>query len=280
MADIVAPAIHGAESDAHPARPEATGPIGDEIAGVVLAAGAGTRLRPLTQELPKALCPVANVALVDWALESVEAVTPDVAVNTHHGADQFHDHFASRTSGSSRGVRISHEEPEALGTAGALAKLAAWIDGRPALTVNADMWHRGDLLEFVRRWDNESPAILTTTPGPFGARSSVVASITPPAEVGGLRPVPSGLWETLWAGLVERGRLQTLHTDSFAVDCGRPADYLRANLIASGGDSVVAEDAHMDGTVEKSVVWSGARVGHSEVLRCAIRTPKSTVLVR
>ncbi|MGN6693052.1 MAG: sugar phosphate nucleotidyltransferase, partial [Aquihabitans sp.] len=43
-------------------------PAGD-LAGVVLAAGAGTRLRPLTIERPKALCPVADVPLVDLALD-------------------------------------------------------------------------------------------------------------------------------------------------------------------------------------------------------------------
>jgi NDP-sugar pyrophosphorylase family protein len=46
----------------------------EDLAGVVLAAGLGTRFRPLTGLLPKALCPVANVPLVDLALERPRAV--------------------------------------------------------------------------------------------------------------------------------------------------------------------------------------------------------------
>ncbi|HLF41375.1 MAG TPA: sugar phosphate nucleotidyltransferase, partial [Acidimicrobiia bacterium] len=53
----------------------------ERSAGVVLAAGLGTRLRPLTDLRPKALCPVGNVALVDLALARLDGLCPDVAVN-------------------------------------------------------------------------------------------------------------------------------------------------------------------------------------------------------
>ena len=59
--------------------------VTDELAAVVLAAGAGTRLRPLTDILPKALCPVDNVALVDLAIDRVRPLTQRIAVNVHHG---------------------------------------------------------------------------------------------------------------------------------------------------------------------------------------------------
>lgn len=254
---------------------ESNAPQSNTIAGVVLAAGSGTRLRPLTHELPKALCPVANIALVDWALDSLGTVTPDLAVNTHHGAEAIHQHLGSR-----EGVKISYEEPVALGTAGALARLASWIGDRPVVAVNADMWHNADLVEFVQRWRGEDPAVLTTTPGPFGPRSDVVASITAPQDLATLAERPSGMWESLWSARVEEGRLQTVHTDALAVDCGRPSDYLSANLLASGGASVIAEDATVLGKVTDSVVWSGATVGPTEELHSAIRTPRVTVLIR
>jgi len=56
-----------------------------------------------------------------------------------------------------------------------------------------------------------------------------------------------------------------------AVDCGTPADYLAANLHASGGRSVVGEGAVVQGSVERCVVWPGAWVGPDEQLRDVIR---------
>ena len=55
----------------------------EDVAGVVLAAGAGTRLRPLTDERPKAMCPVGNVPLVDHALARVAPYAGSLAVNVH-----------------------------------------------------------------------------------------------------------------------------------------------------------------------------------------------------
>src|SRR5256885_11177075 len=96
-----------------------------ELAAVVLAAGAGARLRPLTDLVPKALCPVNNVPLIDMALERVRSVSEHVAVNVHYRRQQLERHLAGR------GVHLSAEEPEALGTAGAIGNLRDWIDGRP-----------------------------------------------------------------------------------------------------------------------------------------------------
>ena len=66
----------------------------DGIVGVVLAAGRGTRLRPLTRLRPKALCPVGNVPLVDLALERVRPAVEAVAVNLHHGRRALDLHLA------------------------------------------------------------------------------------------------------------------------------------------------------------------------------------------
>src|SRR3954471_155012 len=107
--------------------------MADSLAGIVLAAGAGTRLRPLTELRPKALCPVNNVPLVDLALARVAAATADMAVNAHHGRATLQTHIGDR-------AHLSIEEPEALGTAGALGQLRDWIDRRPVLVTNADAW--------------------------------------------------------------------------------------------------------------------------------------------
>ena len=68
----------------------------DILAGIVLSAGGGTRLSPLTRLRPKALCPVGAVPLVDRAIERLGEVTSDVAVNVHHGREQVEDHLAGR----------------------------------------------------------------------------------------------------------------------------------------------------------------------------------------
>ena len=61
------------------------------LAALVLAAGAGTRLRPLTLLRPKPLCPVVDTTLLDLALDRVAPHVPPgaVAVNAHHLADQI-----------------------------------------------------------------------------------------------------------------------------------------------------------------------------------------------
>ncbi len=287
------------------------------VAGVVLAAGAGTRLAPLTRLRPKALCPVGNVALVDLAVERVGAAlgagADRVAVNVHHGRDQMEAHLAWRAGATTAAgdVHVSIEEPEALGTAGAIGQLRGWIAGRGALIVNADAWCPADLGEFVAGWDGERVRIMAAGSDPFGPRSAIVASLLPWSEIEPLRAVASGLYECCWRAAAADGRVDTVaHAGAF-IDCGTPAQYLAANLaavdLASAPDadaveagsrslvapdvtvdagailerSVVGEGARIAGRVRRSVVWSGASVDPGETLEHAIRTDGGiTVLVR
>jgi len=254
----------------------------DEVVAVVLAAGAGARLRPLSTLLPKALCPVGGVALVDLALDRARAVTPHVAVNVHHGRALVEAHLEAATATGR--VRLSVEEPEALGTAGALGRLKEWIAGRGALVVNADAWHRCDLGDFAGGWDGRRTRLLIVVDprrGTWGDRRYAGAALLPWSEVNRLDDRPSGLWETSWRRLVPDRDLDLVRYDGAFFDCGTPADYLAANLEASGGRSVIGEGAVVEGTVESTVVWPGARVGSGEHLRRAVRaTAGITVLVR
>ena len=120
----------------------------DGLVGVVLAAGRGTRLRPLTRLRPKALCPVGNVPLVDLALERVRPAVDAVAVNLHHGRRTLDAHLAAD-------VHRSVEEEQPLGTAGALGHLRDWIDGRAGAGRQRDAWCPGSLDAFVDGWDGE-----------------------------------------------------------------------------------------------------------------------------
>lgn len=249
--------------------------MSDGLAGVVLAAGAGTRLRPLTSLRPKPLCPVGNVALLDLALERVRPAVEEVAVNTHHGRDQIEAHLAGSD------VHLSVEREVALGTAGALGHLRGWFDGRPALVVNSDAWSPGSLAGFASAWDGERVCLLLVGEDELTSSSAVAASLLPWTEIERLAPEPTGLYEVSWRGAQAEGRLEVVRHDGPFVDCGTPAQYLAANLAASGGESVVGEGATVAGTIDQCVIWPGATVWEGEHLTRAIRADEATtVLVR
>lgn len=213
--------------------------------------------------------------------QAVGAVADEVAVNVHHGREEMLAHLDRWRRRGGPPVHVSVEEPEALGTAGGVAALAGWLDGRSALVVNADTVHDEDLRGFVSGWDGRSVRVLMTGQGSFGPRSGVVASIVPAADVAALDRSPSGLWEVLWRPALGTGHLAAVHASGEVIDCGTPADYLRANLWLSGGASVIGDGAVVLGSVERSVVWPGAVVHAGEHLVDAIRThPARTVLVR
>ena len=240
------------------------------LAAVVLAAGAGRRLRPLTDIRPKALCPVNNVPLLDLALAHVRPLTSDVAVNVHHGRAQMEEHL-SRLEPP---VHVSVEELEALGTAGALGKLREWVDGRPTVVVNADAWHRFDVSALISGWDGERVRLLAVRDparADFGNLRYCGAALMPWAEVRRLVPEPSGLYEVCWRDRWSEGRLDLLTCAGPFFDCGTPRDYLAANLAASGGQSVVGWGARVEGVLVRSVVWPGGVVGREERLVECIR---------
>lgn len=244
-----------------------------DLAGLVLAAGAGTRLRPLTRLRPKPLCPVAGLPLVDHGLRRLAPHVGEVAVNVHHGAEAVATHVAGR-------AHVSHEVGQALGTAGAVGLLRGWLDGRALLVVNGDVWTPTSLGPLVQGWDGDRLRVAIAAPGELRAGAPVAGALLPAAEVERLEPVVSGLWSTCWQPAMAEGRLETVNLEGAFVDCGTPGDYLRANLLASGGASVVGEGARVRGELERSVVWSGSTVAAGERLVDAIRAEHLTVLVR
>jgi NDP-sugar pyrophosphorylase family protein len=247
---------------------------GPDVVGVVLAAGAGERLLPLTRVRPKALCPVANVPLVDLGIARLAAVTADVAVNVHHGRSLMESHLAGR-------VHLSLEEPEALGTAGALAALREWIDGRAAIVVNADTWCPAPLAPLLDGWDGMRSRVMVAGGGPFRLGVRVAGAVVPWCDIAALERRPSGLVQTLWGPAAAAGRLESIGSHDRCIDCGTPATYLEANLVASGGESVIGAGAVVDGEVVESVVWPGAVVRSEERLVRSIRAgTRLTVVVR
>lgn len=246
-----------------------------------MAAGQGSRLSPLTRELPKPLCPVGTRPLLDWALDRLGPAcggAQDLAVNLHHGAASIAAHLGASTSWS--GVHQSLEPHRPLGTAGALGHLRRWLDGRAALVVNADAWTTAPPGALLADWDGERPRVLVVGGG-FGPSASVAAALVPWAVLETLPDEPCGLYERVWRPHDAAGTLEVVRCDDPFVDCGTPARYLRANLASSGGAPVVDPTATVHGVLERAVVWAGAEVAAGERLVDAVRTSGGqTVLVR
>src|SRR6195256_6186936 len=126
---------------------------------MVLAAGLGVRMRPLTDRMPKPLVRVAGRALLDHVLDKlVDAGAPEAVVNVHYLPDQIIDHTAARTR--PRAI-ISDERDEVLGTGGGVVKALPLLGQAPFFHVNADtLWIDGVRPNLARLAGTLQPARL------------------------------------------------------------------------------------------------------------------------
>ena len=129
---------------------------------MLLAAGLGTRLRPLTERVPKCLVPIGGRPLLDhWRTSFERHGVRDVVVNVHAHADQVHDWVRrSNAAGPIRWVAV--DEPELLGSAGTIRENLDLLedDGPDFLVVYADNLSAVDLASLVRA-HRERGAVFT-----------------------------------------------------------------------------------------------------------------------
>ena len=128
-------------------------PIG--VQALLLAAGSGSRLRPLTDQWPKSLMPIGGRPLMEYWLESLWSVgIRDVLVNVHHHSDQMM-RFLKRPR-YREWVTATHEV-RPLGTAGTLISNRDFFKGSKILLVHADNWSRCDLGGFLEYHNHRRP---------------------------------------------------------------------------------------------------------------------------
>ncbi|MGE7370493.1 nucleotidyltransferase family protein [Neorhizobium sp. NPDC001467] len=109
---------------------------------MVLAAGLGTRLRPITDRMPKPLVPVGGKAMIDYALDSLADVGVSRAVvNVHHFADQMEGHLAGYRRLE---VTISDERAQLMNSGGGLVKGLKLLNPGRIFVMNADLFWIGE----------------------------------------------------------------------------------------------------------------------------------------
>lgn len=230
---------------------------------MVLAAGLGARMRPLTLKAPKPLQLVGGRSMLDRALDKlVGAGIKRAVVNTCYLAEQIEDHLKSRTDIE---IILSHEN-EMLETGGGIAKALPYFENLPFFALNADLpWFDGpepSLSRMQEKWNPETMDALlllmrtekargfdvkkgdyvmeadgrlqrkdTPMPRPFVMLSAQIIKpemyAKPPAEVF------SNL--VIWDKIETRKRLYGLEHDGTCFHVGTPEDWFVANELLESG---------------------------------------------
>ena len=169
---------------------------------MVLAAGLGRRMRPITDTIPKPLVRVAGRALLDWGLDSLaEAGVTKAVVNVHYFPEQIIAHVAGRRAPE---VAISDESGGLLDSAGGIVKALPELGSGPFYIINADtFWIEegspggvSNLKRLALAWDAERMDILLMLADPrsaTGHSGSTDFLVGPDGTLGRAHGDPSGL---------------------------------------------------------------------------------------
>jgi MurNAc alpha-1-phosphate uridylyltransferase len=231
---------------------------------MVLAAGLGTRMRPLTNDRPKALVEVGGEVLIDHMLARLaDAGVTTAVVNVHAFADRLEAHLGARTTAPR--IVISDERAELLETGGGLKKArallgddpifvanidAVWTeDGAPALDALAASYDPATmdacllLAPLERSLGFDGPGDMFLDSGRARFRGDAASApyafagvhITKPSVVDGEPDGPFSL-SKLWRAMAAKGRLGAVALDGFWMHVGDPQarDDAQARLVGAG----------------------------------------------
>lgn len=139
---------------------------------IILAAGRGERMRPLTSQTPKPLVRVGDTTLIEHALYEVrKAGIKDVVINVHHLADQIMQHCGD---GTLYDLRIHYSiETELLNTGGGIYHALPMLGDSPFIALSADVWTDYPLSQLVHKKIDVAHMVLVNNPdfhaeGDFG----------------------------------------------------------------------------------------------------------------
>jgi MurNAc alpha-1-phosphate uridylyltransferase len=132
-----------------------TGPQNSVKRAMIMAAGLGTRMRPLTNDRPKPMVTVAGKTLIDHDLDRLVAAGVELAVvNLHYRAEMLRAHLDRRKDIE---IRYSDETGELLGTGGGIVRALQNFEGEPFFVLNSDsIWVEGyvpALTRMIEAWD-------------------------------------------------------------------------------------------------------------------------------
>lgn len=132
---------------------------------MILAAGLGTRLKPLTDRIPKALVPIAGKPLLEWQLEKLRAAgIREVVINVHHFADQM-EAYVRENASFGMDIRFSDERELLLETGGGLRKAAALLgNDQPVLVCNVDVLSTICLDKLIAAHDPKTLSTIVVSP--------------------------------------------------------------------------------------------------------------------
>lgn len=267
----------------------------------LLGAGLGTRLRPLTDVLPKPLIPVFHRPLVHYALDHcLAAGLTEFAINTHHLPEAWARVFPDA---SYRGAPVTFfHEPVLLETGGGIKNIEEWIAGEPIVVYNADILAQFDLARLVAAHCSSGaeatlalrsagPALHVAIDGPRVVDIHSRLGAAPGThQFTGVYCIGPELLARLPAGenisvipafleLAREGLLgAALHDEGLWLDLGTREAYLDAHRAAGLGPAL-HPDARIDLTaaVEGSVAGPGASVGPDAVVLNSVLWPHTKV---
>lgn len=220
---------------------------------ILLAAGFGVRLRPITNETPKALLPLGDSLLIDRQLEFLRAGRiREVAINLHHLGGKIKEHAGD---GSRYGLKIKYsEEPQILGTGGGVKKAAALLGSAPFVVLNCDALIEVNIEDVILRHlesgadstmvvkriskDDDYEPVNVSDAGlvdAFGRGNYFYAglNIAGPKLLDLLPPAGTSacLVKDGWEKLIENGgRILAFETEGYVSDIGTPERYAKARF--------------------------------------------------
>lgn len=278
-------------------------------AAMVLAAGRGERMRPLSWVLPKPALPMAHGPVIASALRLAAATQPRrVVVNTFHLAEAMEERLAETDLAA---VIAISRETELMDTAGglALARERGLLGDRgPVLVINGDGLLNLDLRPLYDRMKNTDDLVsLALLPhldphhwsrvllDSDGAVQRIEKPGSPePGEVpflypgvmlvsrealSSLPPVPGSIPDCLWGPTMAERRLSGVVVSGHWREVGTPSDYLEATLSRlNGGDAIHSSaDVHKSASIGSALIGRGVRIAEGAVIGEAVIAEGATV---